>query len=294
MDRFARSRQGPGRDLLARREDVERSQWDPGAHKQKQAGTLVYRGVAYDHILYSNRGQGSAHIAGKNKWGLKFNNGHEVPFQDHDGIAFPAPLDGLNLNPGGSTPYLPVHRGISGMDEVVSMRAYRLGGVPSPPATWIQWRVVTDVEEAPKDPYRGDLWGLYVALGEMEPELLADRPFPEGLVVSSQSGLKDVPKGMEEPQKVWEAFLNGMRSNPPVDWWRKNRGAPRSQDQSPREHPPLFRIGYRPALNNGLSLCPPSPRDARSALGAGKGRTSFRDSFQSRLASSGVRYPRLE
>jgi hypothetical protein len=212
--------------LLARREDVERSQWDPGAHKQKQAGTLVYRGVAYDHILYSNRGQGSAHIAGKNKWGLKFNKGHEVPFQDHDGIAFPAPLDGLNLNPGGSTPYLPVHRGISGMDEVVSMRAYRLGGVPSPPATWIQWRVVTDVEEAPKDPYRGDLWGLYVALGEMEPELLADRPLPDGLVVSSQSGLKDVPQGMEEPQKVWETFLNGMRSNPPVDWWRKNLDLP--------------------------------------------------------------------
>lgn len=212
--------------LLARAEDVEKSQWDPGAHKQKQAGTLVYRGVVYDHILYSNRGQGSAHIAGKNKWGLTFNKGHDVPFLDHDGVPFPAPVDGLNLNPGGSTPYLPVHRGISGLDEVLSMRAYRLAGVPSPPATWIHWRVVADAEEAPKDPYRGDLWGLYVAIGEMEPELLSDRILPDGLVVSSQSGLKHAPKGMEDGPKVWEDFRNGMRSNPPEEWWRKHLDLP--------------------------------------------------------------------
>lgn len=212
--------------LLARAEDVEKSQWDPAAHKQKQAGTLVYRGVVYDHILYSNRGQGSAHIAGKNKWGLKFNKQHDVPFADHDGLPFPAAVDGLNLNPGGSTPYLPVHRGISGLDEVLSMRAYRLAGVPSPPATWIQWRVVSGAEEVPKDPYQGDLWGLYVAIGEMEPELLADRVLPDGLVVSSQSGVKNVPNGTAEPQKEWEAFLNGMRSNPKEEWWRKQLDLP--------------------------------------------------------------------
>ena len=60
----------PTLTLLARAEDVARSQWDGTAHKQKQQGTLVYRGIVYDHIEYRNRGQGSAHIAGKNKWGL--------------------------------------------------------------------------------------------------------------------------------------------------------------------------------------------------------------------------------
>ena len=212
--------------LLAKWEDVAKSQWDGGAHKQKQAGTLVYRGVVYDHILFSNRGQGSAHIAGKNKWGLKFNKGHDVPFVDHDGVPFPAPVDGLNLNPGGSTPYLPILRGISGLDEVLSMRAYRLAGVPSPPATWVQWRVVTDPEEVPKDQYKGDLWGLYVAIGEMEPELLSDRKLPNGLIVSSQSGIKHAPKDMAEPQKEWEKFLNGMRSNPKEEWWRANLNLP--------------------------------------------------------------------
>src|SRR5206468_1893044 len=114
--------------LLAKAADVAKSQWDPAAHKQRQPGTVVYNGVVYDHVLFRNRGQGSAHIAGKNKWGLKFNAGHELPFADHAGVPFPAPCPSLDLNPGGSTPYLPVHRGISGLDEVMSMRAYRLAG----------------------------------------------------------------------------------------------------------------------------------------------------------------------
>ncbi len=213
--------------LLARAEDVARSQWDGNAHKQKQEGTVVYRGVVYDHVRFSNRGQGSAHISGKNKWGLKFNKGHGVPFADHDGVPFTAPVAGLDLNPGGSTPYLPVLRGITGLDEVLSMRAYRLAGVPSPPATWVQWRVVDGTDEAgAKDQYEGDLWGVYVALGEMEPKLLADRPLPDGLTVSTQSGVKHTPRGMADAPKVWEAFLGGMRANPKEEWWRQNLDLP--------------------------------------------------------------------
>jgi hypothetical protein len=213
--------------LLARAEDVARSQWDGAAHKQRQQGTVVYRGLVYDHIQYSNRGQGSAHISGKNKWALKFNRGHRVPFADHDGVPFPAPCDSLDLNPGAYTPYVPVLRGITGLDEVLSMRAYRLAGVPGPPATWVQWRVVIGAEEvSAKDQYAGDLWGVYVALGEMEPRQLADRELPDGLTVSAQSGVKHVPDGMADAPKVWEAFLAGMRSNPGEAWWRKNLDLP--------------------------------------------------------------------
>jgi hypothetical protein len=215
--------------LIARWEDVEKSQWDGNFHKQKQQGTLVYRGLVYDHILYSNRGQGSAHIAGKNKWGLKFNKGHDVPMRFHDGTPFPDSVDSLDLNPGGSTPYMPIHRGIAGLDEVLSMRTYRLAGVPAPLSTWIQWRVVTSAEEvSAKDQYAGDLWGLYIALGEMDPKLLSDHTLPNGLTVSTQSGVKHVPKTMAAPdaQKEWEKFLNGMRSNPKEEWWRKNLDLP--------------------------------------------------------------------
>jgi len=209
--------------LIASAEDVAKSQWNPNAHRHKQEGTLVYRGVVYDHIQYSSRGQGSAHISGKNKWGLKFNKKHDLPLVDHDGVPFPDAVNSLNLNPGGSTPYLPVLRGITGLDEVLSMRAYRLAGVPSPPATWVQWRVVTTEQEvSSKDQYAGDVWGVYVVLGEMEPELLADRKLPKGLTVSTQSGIKETPKGLAEPEKEWETFRNGMRSNPKEEWWRKN------------------------------------------------------------------------
>jgi hypothetical protein len=213
--------------LLAKAGDVARSQWDPGAHKQPQPGTIVYRGVVYDHIQFRNRGQGSAHISGKNKWGLKFNVGHELPFADHDGVPFPATCRSLDLNPGGSTPYLPVHRGISGLDEVLSMRVYRLANVPSPPATWVQWRVVTGPEEVnAKDQYQGDLWGLYVAIGDMSPKMLADRKLPDGLTVSVQSSIKHTPRDMTDGDKLWEKFLAGMRSNPNEALWRANLDLP--------------------------------------------------------------------
>jgi hypothetical protein len=213
--------------LLARWEDVAKSQWDPAFHKQKQEGTLVYRGVVYDHVHYRNSGQGSAHLSGKNKWAIKFNAGHPLPFVDHDGRPFPAALDEIRLNPGQYTPYVPVLRGIAGLDEVLSFRAYRLAGVPSPPATWVQWRVVTGADEvSATDQFAGDLWGLYVALGDMDPHLLADPKLPDGLTVSVQTGIKHAPRGMADQQKTWEAFRNGMRSNPAEAWWRQNLDLP--------------------------------------------------------------------
>jgi pimeloyl-ACP methyl ester carboxylesterase len=209
--------------LLTRADDVTRSQWDGAAHRQKQQGTLIYRGVVYDHIQYSNRGQGSAYLAGKNKWGLKLNRGHHAPFFDHDGVPWPAAVSGLHLNPGCSTPYLPVLRGVAGLDEVMSMRAYRLAGVPSPPATWAQWRVVTGADEvSARDQYEGDLWGLYAVIGDMKPRLLADDRLPDGLSVSIQSGIKHTPRDMPDAPKVWGKFLSEVRSNPSEAWCRKN------------------------------------------------------------------------
>ena len=82
--------------LLARAEDVAKSQWDPKFHKKRQEGTVVYRGVVYDHIHYRNSGQASAHAGGKNKWVIKFNRGHDLPFADHHGVAPERPA----LSPG--------------------------------------------------------------------------------------------------------------------------------------------------------------------------------------------------
>jgi hypothetical protein len=211
--------------LLARAEDVEKSQWDPSVHKKRFPGTVIYRAVVYDHIEYRNSGQVSAHAGGKNKWALKFNKEQHLPFVDHDGVPFPAPLGQLRLNPGQCNPFVPVLRGITGLDEVLSFRAYRLAGVPSPAATWVQWRVVTQAEEvSAKDQYAGDLWGVYVALTDMKPKLLADTKLPDGLTVTVQTpkAIKHAPKEMKEPKKVWETFRSAMQSRPKEEWWRKN------------------------------------------------------------------------
>src|SRR5262249_38615801 len=99
--------------LLARAEDVARSQWDSSAHKQKQQGTLLHRVIFYDHTQHRAGGRGSAHIGGKKMWGLKFTRAHDVPLFCREGGPFPAPSGGLNRTPGCSTPSLPLLRGIA-------------------------------------------------------------------------------------------------------------------------------------------------------------------------------------
>ena len=60
----------------------------------------------------------------------------------------------------------------------------------------------------------------------MDPKVLADVKLPDGLTVSMQSGIKHTPRGMTDAPKEWDKFLNGMRSNPKEDWWRKNLDLP--------------------------------------------------------------------
>src|ERR1043166_8266093 len=69
------------------------------------------------------------------------------PFIDHDGMPFAAAWSELRLNPGTHNPFIPALRGITGLDEVLSMRAYRLAGVPTPPATWVHLGVIAGAEE---------------------------------------------------------------------------------------------------------------------------------------------------
>ncbi len=209
--------------LIARHEDVARSQWDGGAHRQPFTAAFVYDGAVYDHITFHNRGQGSAHISGKNKWGLKFNRTHDVPLRDNSGRLYDDQWDSLNLNPGTYTPYIPVLRGIAGLDEAMSFKSYRLAGVPSPATQWVQWRVIDDAAEAvPSNQYEGDLWGLYLAIEDLDGAFLKDQALEDGVLVSIQSGMKHRPRGVENPQQLWEKFHSGMHSNPSEQWWREN------------------------------------------------------------------------
>ncbi|MFO0935262.1 MAG: choice-of-anchor X domain-containing protein [Gemmataceae bacterium] len=77
--------------LLARAEDVEKSQWDDGnAHKRKcraRSFTVAKCSITCSSAIAVRR----VPTSGKNKWGLKLNRGHGVELYDHNGILIPKP-----------------------------------------------------------------------------------------------------------------------------------------------------------------------------------------------------------
>ena len=213
----------PSYHLLAQAEDAARSQWDGSANRRPFYGTLVYDGRVYDHIQFHNRGTGSTYISGKNKWGFKFNRTHELAARDIHGRSSAHTWDSLNLNPGLSTPYLPVHAGIAGLDEAIAFRAFQLAGVPAANSHWIELRVIDSAaESSPADQYAGDLRGLYLAIQDMDGALLRERSLPDGNIYSMQSGRKHLARGAAQDGSDWNQFLNGVRNEQPEAWWRTN------------------------------------------------------------------------
>jgi hypothetical protein len=217
----------PAYHLLAQSEDVAKSQWDTAFHRKRFQGTLVVNGVVHDHILFHNRGQGSAHISGKNKWGLKLNRHQPLAAKRNDGSPYREPWESLNLNPGLSTPYIPILCGIGGLDEALSFRAYQLAGTPAANTHWIQWRVVSEPSDSdPNNPYAGDLRGLYLAVQDMDGDWIKEQGLPDGNVYSIQSGRKHLARGGPADPSDWNAFLEGIRQDHPEEWWREHLNLP--------------------------------------------------------------------
>ncbi|WP_254506803.1 CotH kinase family protein [Anatilimnocola floriformis] len=214
--------------LIARGQDIATSQWDGGAYKKRFPATFVYEGQVYDHMEFSNRGQGSAYISGKNKWALKFPKAEPQRAEWKDlPTALPSRND-IDLNPGQSTPYLPVLRGVAGLDEALTFRAFQLAGVPSSSTHWVHFRVIDSATESnPKDQYDGDLWGLYLAVTDLDQHLLKQQNLPDGLIVSIQSGIKHLPDDKSAGQKEWDTFRSGMQPGQKEDWWRTNLDLPK-------------------------------------------------------------------
>lgn len=217
----------PALYLLADRGDVASSQWNPAFHRRPFWGTIFYEGKVYDHVRFHNRGTGSAYISGKNKWGIQFARGHRWTPTDNSGRPYAVPWDSLNLNPGLSTPYIPIHCGITGLDEALSFRAFQLAGVPAAHTHWMQFRVVaTQAESSPANQYEGDLWGVYLCVRDMDGDWLKELGLPEGNVYSLQSGRKNLAKGMPADNSDWNGFINAVRTDHGEAWWRSNLNLP--------------------------------------------------------------------
>jgi hypothetical protein len=205
--------------LIADAKDVSRSQWDGGANHQRFLGTFVYEGRVLDHMQFNNRGSASTYVAGKNKWGFHFLPTHELPMRDQWGRRYDATWNSFAMN-ACATPWVQINRGMAGLDEAVSFRAYQLAGVPASDCLPVHFRVVTSPEEQGKTQYEGDLWGLYQAVEDMDGAWLDNKHMPDGIVYKPEDGLKHKPSGDEtDPRVPWGEFNGGPRGDA-VKWWR--------------------------------------------------------------------------
>jgi hypothetical protein len=212
--------------LIAHAADVEKSQWDSAHNREPFFGTLVYDGHVYDHIRFNNRGQASTYVAGKNKWGFRFVDGHEFLARDAWGRPYQKAWKGFNLNACAS-PWAQVNRGMAGMDEALSYRSFQLAGVPSPDTFWVHFRVIDEPgESAGNDQYRTDLWGLYLVVQDKNATWLRERGLPDGNLYSAESGLKHQAPGMPADGADLRDFFSQMTRSAKEDWWRRHLDVP--------------------------------------------------------------------
>jgi hypothetical protein len=205
--------------LLANADDVARSQWDGGYNHKKLPGTLIYDGEVFDHIEFKNRGSASVYVAGKNKWGFHFPNGHDLPMRDPWGRPYKAKWNSFALNACAS-PWVQPNRGMAGLDEAVSFRCYQLAGIPASDTIPIHFRVVTGKNEQGSSQYEGDLWGLYLIVEDVDRAFLDNHKWPDGIIASHEKGIKRVPSDSTvDPQIPWGQFSAGPKGNV-EQWWR--------------------------------------------------------------------------
>lgn len=175
--------------LVAAQGAVEEAMWKPrwdGAnedprHAYRHTGTLVYDGEVYDHVKFRARGGGWRHAMGKNMWKFNFNAGHRFAAKDFYGRPYAGKWDKLNL---GACIQQGDYRmrGEQGLFEAVIFRLFNLAGTEAPRTHWVHLRVVAEVAETPADQYRGDFWGLYLAVEEIDGDFLKEHGLPDGNV----------------------------------------------------------------------------------------------------------------
>ncbi len=218
--------------LISRKSDVEACTWfdqigwtSPEASIFKWYGTLVYDGKVYDHIRYRARGGVWRYAMGKNMWKFNFNRGHSFQARDDYGRKYSTKWDKLNfsacIQQGNYQ-----HRGEQGMFEAVIFKMFNLMGVDAAKTNWLQFRIIDEADEYGPTQYEGDLWGLYMAMEQMDGRFLDEHNLPDGNLyrMNSQSGDELNNRGSTAATD-WSdlgAFINGYQSRPGELWWREN------------------------------------------------------------------------
>jgi hypothetical protein len=218
--------------LISKKSDVEDCTWfdqiswtSPEASIFKWYGTLIYDGKVYDHIRYRARGGVWRYSMGKNMWKFNFNRGHSFQGRDDYGRKYSTKWDKLNfsacIQQGDYQ-----HRGEQGMFEAVTFKMFNLMGVEASKTNWLQFRIIDEADEFGPTQYEGDLWGLYLAMEQVDGRFLDEHNLPDGNLyrMNSQSGDEmnnQGPTAATDWSDLW-AFISGYQSRPDELWWRDN------------------------------------------------------------------------
>lgn len=223
----------PAYQLIASSNDVVNSQYVSSYNGQRFYGTLVYNGQVFDHIQFNNRGEASTYTSGKNKWRFHFNTARDFQALDNWGRPYPETWNELNFNACAS-PWCAVHRGMSGVEEAVSLRLFELLGTPAPKSHFLQFRVIDDASETaatqfsggdPAGANGGDLWGLYLAVEQPDGSFLDARGLADGNVYKIESSAGDKKHqgdGQPTDSSDWTSFLAACKLPQTEQWWRTN------------------------------------------------------------------------
>ena len=213
----------PTYHLIADATDVSNSQYNASFNDRRFLGSLVYDGEVYDHIEFEVGGRGSTYLSGKNKWRIYFNPSRELEVRDNYGKKFGESWNKLSMN-ACSSPRAAGNRGMAGLDEALSYRVHQLTGSLSPNTSHLHFRVIDDaVETSPTDQYAGDLWGLYLAIEEIDGGLLDERALTAGNIYriedsSREYQAKDQPSNGSD----WSTFVSQSNGVNTEAWWRAN------------------------------------------------------------------------
>ena len=213
--------------LLGKRRSIENATWreQTMGKEYKYTGTLVVDGEVFDHVGYRARGGVWRYAMGKNMWKILIPGDQNLQAKDDFGHPYPVLWNKLNLRACIQQGDYG-HRGEQGMFESVGFRLFNLAGVAAPDTHWIQLRIIDEANENPPDQYRGDFWGLYLAIENEDGRFLKEHGLASGNLFKMEGGtglLQHHANGAVTNLSDLFGFMNQFRRpNAPDSWWQAN------------------------------------------------------------------------
>jgi hypothetical protein len=109
--------------------------------------------------------------------------------------------------------------------ESVGFRLFNLADVPAPFTHFLQLRIISEAKENPADQYRGDFWGLYLAIENEDGRFLKNHGLPDGNLYKMEFGggeLEHQGAGAVSNRSDLVRFMAGYRTTQTENWWRTN------------------------------------------------------------------------